>query len=160
MTIETRLLANIPKERNVLERHGNPWRGMLSKAETDYLKTQRLARVASVSPKGQPEVSPVGFEWDGEYLWVGTHDPSFFPLTQRYKNITRGNARVSLVVDDQVSVVPWKVRGIKFLGKAEIREHKGIFGPGKYLRIAPRVSVSWGIEPAKKGQWTSRKTHK
>jgi pyridoxamine 5'-phosphate oxidase family protein len=132
----------------------------LSKLETDYLKTQRLARVASVSPKGQPEVSPVGFEWDGEYFYVGTHDPAFFPMTQRVKNITRGNARVSLVVDDQVSVVPWVVRGIKVLGKAEIVEHKGIFGQGKYLRITPRVTVSWGIEPPKKGQWTSRKVNK
>jgi pyridoxamine 5'-phosphate oxidase family protein len=132
---------------------------MLSKPETDYLKTQRLARIASVSPKGQPEVSPVGFEWDGSYFYVGTHDPSFFPMTQRYKNISRGNSRVSLVVDDLVSVDPWTVRGIKVLGKAEIVEHKGIFGPGKYLRITPRVSVSWGIEPSK-GQWSSsRKVH-
>jgi len=133
---------------------------LLSKSEIDYLKTQRLARVASVSPKGQPEVSPVGFEWDGTHFFVGTHDPAFFPMTQRVKNITRGNARVSLVVDDQVSVDPWVVRGIKVLGKAEIVEHKGIFGQGKYLRITPRVSVSWGLEPLEKGQWTSRKVHK
>src|SRR5208283_1421195 len=133
---------------------------LLSQPETDYLKTQRLARLASVSPKGQPEVSPVGFEWDGKYFYVGTHDPSFFPMTQRYKNITRGNARVSLVVDDLVSVEPWTVRGIKVLGKAEDVEHTGIFGKGKYLRITPRISVSWGIEPAKKGQWTSKKLHK
>ena len=133
---------------------------MLSNPETEYLKTQRLARLASVSPKGQPEVSPVGFEWDGVAFYVGTHDPAFFPMTQRVKNINRGNARVSLVVDDLVSVDPWTVRGIKVLGTAQIVEHKGIFGPGKYLRITPRVSVSWGIEPQKKGQWTSRKVHK
>lgn len=133
---------------------------MLSKPETDYLKTQHLARIASVSPKGQPEVSPVGFEWDGEHFYVGTHDPRFFPMTQRYKNIIRGNARVSLVVDDQVSVDPWKVRGIKVLGTAEVVEHEGIFGKGKYIRITPKVSVNWGIEPAKEGEWTSRKLHK
>ncbi len=133
---------------------------MLSKPEADYLKTQRLARIATVSPKGQPEVSPVGFEWDGKYFYVGTHDPAFFPSTQRVKNISRGNNRVSLVVDDQVSVNPWVVRGLKVLGEAEIVEHKGIFGPGKYLRISPRVSVSWGIEPQKKGEWSSsRKVH-
>jgi pyridoxamine 5'-phosphate oxidase family protein len=134
---------------------------LLSKSEVDYLKTQRLARIATVSPKGQPEVSPVGIEWDGKYFYVGSHDPAFFPMTQRVKNISRGNGRVSLVVDDQVSVVPWVVRGIKVLGKAEIVEHKGIFGPGKYLRISPRVSVSWGIEPEKTGQRSSsRKVHK
>jgi len=132
---------------------------VLSKLETEYLKTQRIARVASVSPKGQPEVSPVGFEWDGKYFYIGTHDPAFFTMTQRYKNINRGNARVSLVVDDLVSVEPWKVRGIKVLGTAEVVEHKGIFGEGKYIRITPRVSVSWGIEPAKKDEWTSRKLH-
>jgi pyridoxamine 5'-phosphate oxidase family protein len=132
---------------------------MFSGLETRYLKTQRLARVASVSLKGQPEVSPVGFEWDGKYFYIGTHDPAFFRMTQRYKNITRGNARVSLVVDDLVSVDPWKVRGIKVLGTAEVVEHIGIFGEGKYICITPRVSVSWGIEPAKKGQWKSRKLH-
>ncbi len=132
---------------------------MISKQEEDYLKTQRLARIATVSPGGQPEVSPVGFEWDGKFLYVGTHDPSFFPMTQRYKNITGGNPRVSLVVDDLESVDPWKVRGIKFLGKAEVVERAGMFGKGKYLRIKPKVSVSWGIEPPKKGAWVSRKTH-
>jgi pyridoxamine 5'-phosphate oxidase family protein len=133
---------------------------VLSKLETEYLKTQRLARIASVSPKGQPEVSPVGFEWDGKNFYIGTHDPSFFPMTQRYKNIDRGNTRVSLVVDDLESVDPWKVRGVKVLGTAEVVEHQGMFGKGKYIRVTPRVSVSWGIEPAKKGQWTtSRKLH-
>jgi pyridoxamine 5'-phosphate oxidase family protein len=133
---------------------------LLSKLEVDYLKTQHLARIASVSPKGQPEVSPVGFEWDGKYFYVGTHDPAFFPMTQRVKNVSRGSVRVSLVIDDQVSVDPWVVRGIKVLGRAEIVEHKGIFGPGKYLRISPRVSVSWGIETQKEGEWSSsRKVH-
>ena len=102
----------------------------------------------------------MGFEWVGKYFYVGTHDPTFFPKTQRFKNICRGNGRVSLVVDDQVSVDPWVVRGIKVLGKAEIVEHAGIFGPGRYLRISPRVSVSWGIEPQKPGEWSSsRKVH-
>jgi len=133
---------------------------LISKLETEYLKTQRIARLASVSPKGQPEVSPVGFEWDGEAFYVGTHDPKFFPHTQRVKNITRGNARVSLVVDDLVSVTPWKVRGLKILGDAKIVNHTGIFGKGKYLRIIPRVAVSWGIEPAKDGQSTSRRTRR
>ncbi|MGA2664526.1 MAG: PPOX class F420-dependent oxidoreductase [Nitrososphaerales archaeon] len=132
---------------------------MLSGPEIEYLKAQRLARLASVSPKGQPEVSPVGFEWDGKYLYVGTHSQGFFPMTQRVKNITRGNARVSLVVDDLVSVDPWKVRGIKFLGTAEIVEREGRFGKGKYIRITPRVSVSWGIEPEEQGKWNSKKVH-
>ena len=130
---------------------------MISKLEADYLKTQRIARLASVSPRGQPEVSPVGFEWDGKDFYVGTHDPRFFAHSQRVKNITRGNSHVSLVVDDLVSVNPWKVRGVKVLGDAKIVGHTGMFGKGKYLRITPRVSVSWGIDPASGRQRISRK---
>jgi len=125
---------------------------LLSEAEANYLKTQRLARVATASLKGVPEVSPVGFEFDGKYFWVGSHDKNFFPRTRRYKNITSGNPRVSLVVDDLESVDPWKARGIKVRGTAEVMEHNGIFGRGRYIRIAPKVSASWGIEPQKKGQ--------
>jgi hypothetical protein len=39
--------------------------------EIDYIRTQRLARVATVGPDGQPDVVPVGFEYDG------THFPDF-----------------------------------------------------------------------------------
>lgn len=127
---------------------------LLSEAEVSYLKTQRLARVATASPKGVPEVSPVGFEFDGKYFWVGSHSQEIFTKTRRYKNVTGGNTRVSLVVDDLESVDPWRPRGIKVSGTAEVMEHGGIFGRGRYIRIAPRVSVSWGIEPAKKGQWS------
>ena len=65
---------------------------MLSKAEADYLKTQRLARIATASSKGVPEVSPVAFEFDGKYLWVGSHDQGIFHKTRRYANITGGTA--------------------------------------------------------------------
>jgi pyridoxamine 5'-phosphate oxidase family protein len=130
---------------------------LFSEAEVNYVKTQRLARLASVSSKGVPEVSPVGFEFDGKYFWVGSHSPDIFPNTRRYKNITSGNSRISIVIDDLESVNPWKPRGIKVSGTAEVMEHKGMFGMGKYIRITPKVSTSWGIEPQKEGKWYSAK---
>jgi pyridoxamine 5'-phosphate oxidase family protein len=132
---------------------------VFSVEEVAYLKTQRLARVATVSPKGQPEVSPVAFEFDGAYFWIGSHDQSFFSKNQRYRNITRGNAKVALVIDDLKSIDPWRLRGIKVLGTAEKLEHDGIFGKRSYFRISPRVSVSWGIEKSKDGRQRSRKVH-
>ncbi len=93
---------------------------MLSEAEVKYLQSQRLARIASVSPKGAPEVSPVGFEYDGRHFWVGSHGQSIFFRTRRYKNITGGNNRVSMVIDDLESVNPWKPRGIKVSATAEV----------------------------------------
>ena len=121
---------------------------MFSKAEQDYLKTQRLARVASASKKGTPEVSPVAFEFDGRYFWIGSHSQYIFFKTRRYKNITSGGGRVALVVDDLESVNPWRPRGVKVSGTAEVMDHDGMFGQGKYLRITPLVTASWGIEPS------------
>jgi pyridoxamine 5'-phosphate oxidase family protein len=39
--------------------------------ETAYLKSQPLARIATVGPGGQPDVTPVSFEFDGTYFYVG-----------------------------------------------------------------------------------------
>ena len=130
---------------------------MFSKAETDYLRTQRLARIATASAKGIPEVSPVGFEFDGKYFWIGSHSQEIFLKTRRHRNITSGNRRVSIVIDDLASVTPWKPRGIKVSGIAEVVDHDGIFGPGKYIRVTPKVTVSWGIEPPMEGRWTTSK---
>jgi len=133
---------------------------LFSKAEIDYLKTQRLARIATASAKGVPEVSPVGFEFDGEYFWIGSHSQDIFTRTRRYRNITNGNNKVSIVIDDLASVNPWRPRGIKVGGIAEVTEHNGMFGDGKYLRVTPKVTVSWGIEPPKEGRWASSKEWK
>ena len=43
--------------------------------EAAYLRSQRLARIATVSPDGQPDVVPVGFEFDGTYVCVGGMNP-------------------------------------------------------------------------------------
>jgi pyridoxamine 5'-phosphate oxidase family protein len=128
---------------------------MFSGAETNYLKSQRLGRIASASARGTPEVSPVGFEFDGRHFWIGSHSQEIFFRTRRYRNITGGNKRVSIVIDDLVSVAPWRPRGIKVSGIAEVTEHDGIFGEGKYLRITPTATVSWGIEPPAEGRGTT-----
>ena len=125
---------------------------MFSEAEVNYLKTQRLARVATASLKGVPEVSPVGFEFDGRCFWVGSHSKEIFPRTRRYRNITAGNDRVSLVVDDMASVDPWRPRGIKVSGRAEVLDHDGMFGKGTYIRITPVLTSSWGIESTQGGR--------
>jgi pyridoxamine 5'-phosphate oxidase family protein len=71
-----------------------------------------------------------------------------------------GNKQVSFVIDDLESVQPWKPRDIKVDGMAEIVEHNGMFGQGKYLQITPTVSWSWGIktqyDKAKEGEFFVR----
>lgn len=134
---------------------------MLSKPEADYLRTQRLARIATVSRSGQPDVVPVGFEYDGKYFWVGSHSQDIFFKTRKYRNVKNGKTRVSLVVDDLESVTPWHPRFVKVYGSAEVMDHNGMFGQGKYLRITPKITWSSGIAGLeKKGEtWFFKTVH-
>ena len=122
---------------------------MFTENEIAYLKSQRLARIATVAPDGQPDVAPVGFEYDGQYYFIGGHNPEH---TRKYHNIDHGNPKVALVVDDLVSLQPWKVRGIRIYGTADFVEREGRFGHQRYMRITPHTSWSWGIEPLEE-QW-------
>jgi pyridoxamine 5'-phosphate oxidase family protein len=105
-----------------------------SDQEVAYLRSQRLARLATVAPDGQPDVVPVGFEFDERYLYVGGLDPA---RTRKFRNVQAGNTKVALVVDDLASVRPWSPRYLRIYGTAELVERPGQFGPGPYLRIAP-----------------------
>jgi pyridoxamine 5'-phosphate oxidase family protein len=116
---------------------------MFSETEIAYLKSQLLGRLATVSGDGQPTVDAVGFEFDGARFYIGG---LALPSTRKYKNVAKGNHKISLIIDDLESVNPWKVRGIKVHGLAEIVERDGRFGQQEYLAITPTVSWSWGIE--------------
>ena len=122
--------------------------------EIAYLRTQRLARIATVAADGQPDVMPVGYQFDGAYFYVGGMNPV---KTRKFRNVRAGNRQVALVIDDLVSVKPWTVRGLRIYGNAELLvRQQGQFGPGQYLRITPTVSWSWNLEgrPATHNQKT------
>ncbi len=118
---------------------------MFTDNEIAYLKSQRLTRLATVAPDGQPDVAPVGFEFDGQYFYIGGRNPT---NTRKYRNLRQGNNKVALVMDDLETVQPWKPRGIRIYGTAEFVQREGRFGPGTYMCITPHTSWSWGIEPA------------
>ena len=122
--------------------------------ETAYLRAQPLARIATVGPDGQPDVAPVGFEFDGRYLYVGGHGD--VTRTRKVHNVVDGNEHVALVVDDLVATEPWTPRFLRVYGTAEVVERAGRFGPGAYLRITPTVSWSWNLDgrPAQEGMAT------
>ena len=119
---------------------------MFSPVEANCLKSQFLARLATVDNKGQPDVVPVGFEFDDKYFWIGSHSQDIFFQTKRYSNVKKGNNSIALVIDDLQSVNPWKPRSIKVYGMDEVIEHEGRFGTGKYLRVTLKISWSMGIE--------------
>jgi pyridoxamine 5'-phosphate oxidase family protein len=115
---------------------------MFSEKELAYLKSQRLARIATASSDGQPDVAPVGFDFDGECFYVGGFN---ITKTIKYKNVLV-NPRVSLVIDDLESVNPMRPRSIKLHGKADIVSREGYAGTGPYIRIRPELIWGMGIE--------------
>ncbi|WP_406413166.1 PPOX class F420-dependent oxidoreductase [Streptomyces sp. NBC_01614] len=117
-----------------------------SEAERAYLGSQRLGRLATVDPEGQPQANPVGFfpQDDGTVLIGGLA----MGTTKKWRNL-RDNPKLALVVDDLVSVRPWRVRGIEIRGDAELLTGPHELGPHfseEVIRIRPRWVRSWGLE--------------
>jgi pyridoxamine 5'-phosphate oxidase family protein len=116
-----------------------------SDEEIAYLQSQPLARLATVNADGQPDVVPVAFELDGPYIWVGGVGPDV-ARTRKLRNIGAGRSKVSLVIDDLVSIEPFIARALRVYGQAEPPAQRvGMVGPGLYSRITPTVSWSWNL---------------
>ena len=120
-----------------------------SHEEIEFLRTQPLARLATVGPDGQPDVVPVAFELDapdGSCVWIGGSGESVLH-TRKVRNVIAGAAAVALVVDEMVSFDPFIARGIRVYGTADPPvERVGLVGPGFYIRITPRQSWSWNLD--------------
>ena len=118
--------------------------------EINYLQNQRLARIATVGPDGQPHVVPVGFRYnpDTDTIDVGGHN---FAQRKKWRDVQQ-NPRVAIVIDDLASVNPWRARGIEIRGEAErllIGGETVIAGfDSAMFRITPKRIVSWGINNA------------
>lgn len=85
--------------------------------EVAYLKSQRLARIATVAPDGQPDVVPVGFEYEGCHVYIGGMEPV---KTRKFRNVEAGNTKVAVIIDDLVSPQPWSPRYLRIYGTAEL----------------------------------------
>ena len=117
------------QENNVVE---------FSEKESKYLKEQRLGRIATVSPDTQPHVVPVAFEFDGSHFYFGGWN---LEKSLKFRNILQNN-KVAFVVDNLVSVDPWRVSGVEIKGIAEINKRDG----NEYVKITPLRKSSWGLE--------------
>ena len=117
--------------------------------ELEYLKSQRIARIATVSAEGslQPDVVPVGFDFDGEYFYIGGLS---LLKSRKYRNVLKNN-KVAIVIDDLKTVDPWDPRGIRIYGTADIVTRQSGYmeqsphPQAEYIRIKPGKKWSWGI---------------
>ena len=84
---------------------------MSKEQRDDYLSTRRMCRLATISPKGVPHVSPLWFVWDGDHAWIYS-----IVKSQRWKNVSL-NPKVAMVVDDGDRYE--ELRGIEITGTME-----------------------------------------
>lgn len=110
---------------------------VFTEAEMAYLTSQRMARLATASPTGQPDVAAVTFAVEDDTIVSGGFD---ITKTVRYRNLQR-NPRAVIVIDDLASVDPWAPRGVKVRGTATLEGAAGRLR----IRIVPEVIWSWGI---------------
>ncbi len=113
-----------------------------SSAQIDYLRSQRLGRLATKRKDGTLQNNPVGFSYVDE---VGTIEIGGFHMggSQKYKNVV-ANGEVAFVVDDIKSLDPWQTRMVEIRGTAEPIANDD---PAKArIRIHPIRIISAGIE--------------
>jgi len=118
--------------------------------ELDYLAGQRLGRIATVGPDGQPHVVPTSFRYnpDHDAIEVGGLRMS---QTKKVRDVRR-TGRASIVIDDVLP--PWQPRMIEVRGTAEVIDSGGkAFGKNfedTIVRIKPARIISFGIDSGPK----------
>lgn len=126
---------------------------VFTREEIEYLNGQRLARLATAGPDGQPHVVPLAFRYNPEHdtIDVGGHD---FAKRKKWRDVHK-NPKVALVVDDLASIQPWRPRGIEIRGEAEVLHSGGkTVNPGfndEMFRIKPARIYSWGLVEGHRG---------
>ncbi len=117
-----------------------------TRAELDYLASQRLGRLATVDRRGMPQNSPVGFQVGagGEVIISGLA----LGASRKFHNVA-ATGKVSLVVDDIASTDPWRVRGLEVRGPAEAVTDVDPIREGlsrEQIVIHPTRIISWGLD--------------
>jgi pyridoxamine 5'-phosphate oxidase family protein len=115
-------------------------------SEIEYLSEQRLGRIATVGPDGQPHVVPTSFRYNAEHdaIDVGGMRMS---QTKKLRDVQR-TGRASIVVDDVRP--PWQPRMIEVRGAATVLPTGGkAFGErfeDTIVRIQPARIISFGVD--------------
>jgi pyridoxamine 5'-phosphate oxidase family protein len=114
--------------------------------EREYLATQRLGRIATVGPDGQPHVVPTSFRYNAEHdaIDVGGLRMS---QTKKLRDAQR-TGRASIVIDDVLP--PWQPRMIEIRGTATVLPEGGKALNERFedavVRIQPTRIISFGID--------------
>jgi pyridoxamine 5'-phosphate oxidase family protein len=120
----------------------------LTTAQIEYLASQRLGRLATAGADHKPHVVPTSFRYQPDLgtLDIGGHRVA---ETKKYRDV-QANGWAAFVVDDLVSVHPWRVGFLEIRGSAEAIPIGGEdLGPGfagAFIRIHPAKVNSFGLD--------------
>ncbi len=86
--------------------------------EIEYLKDQRLGRLATVDAGGRPHVVPVAFRYNAEMetIDVGGHN---LAGSKKFRDAGETDP-AAFVVDDVLPGDRWRARGVEVRGRAEV----------------------------------------
>ena len=121
---------------------------LLTAAQIDYLASQRLGRLATAGADHKPHVVPTSFRYNAD---LGTIDLGGLRVagTKKYRDV-QANGWAAFVVDDLMSVDPWRPRFLEIRGRAQAIPTGGThLGPGfgeAFIRIHPEKVNSFGLE--------------
>jgi pyridoxamine 5'-phosphate oxidase family protein len=128
--------------------------------EIAYLRSQQLGRLATVDVAGNPHVVPVGFRYNADLdtIDIGGHD---IALSKKWRDVT-ATGRAAFVVDDLISVDPWRPRMLEIRGRAETlpsggREIMPMFAD-EVIRLFPRRITGFGINAETPGFTVTSRT--
>src|SRR5215469_13328471 len=113
--------------------------------ELEYVKTQRLGRLATINNQGAPQIAPVTYLYNAELDTIdigGLYNAE----SQKFRNVAR-NGLASFVIDDVLP--PFQPRGIEIRGHAEALPDGGQsispnFSPA-LIRLTPERIISWNL---------------
>jgi pyridoxamine 5'-phosphate oxidase family protein len=119
----------------------------LTSQQIEYLASQRLGRLATAGADHKPHVVPTSFRYNPDLgtIDVGGHRVS---KTKKYRDV-QANGWAAIVIDDLLSVDPWRPRMLEVRGRAEAipsgGEHLGPGFGGAFIRIHPERINSFGL---------------
>jgi pyridoxamine 5'-phosphate oxidase family protein len=124
---------------------------VFTEGELRYLAGQRLGRIATVGPDGQPHVVPTSFRYNAEHdaIDVGGLRMS---QTKKLRDVQR-TGKATIVVDDVLP--PWQPRMLEVRGTAAALPSGGkAFGErfdDAIVRITPTRIIAFGLDAVDDG---------
>jgi PPOX class probable F420-dependent enzyme len=115
----------------------------IPESHLDILQSPALAYMATLGPKGEPQVSAVWFLWDGTNLLF-----AFNKKRQKYRNLLR-DRRVAVAIADPAN--PYRALEIRG-AVAHIDEDPGF----RYINAATRKYLNRDATPGETGQAEER----